>query len=70
MSDPWRDPIVSEIRRIREEYAARYQYNIEAICRAAHEKQATSGRKVVTLPPKPVLDGPGAAVAPRVEAGR
>ncbi len=57
MSEPWRDPIVSEVRRIREEYGARYQYNIEAICRAAREKQAESGRKVVTLPPKLATNG-------------
>jgi hypothetical protein len=66
MCRSWRDPVVTEIRRIREEYAARYAYDIEAICRAAREKQAKSGRKVVTLRPKPVTSG--ARAASRAEA--
>ena len=35
----WRDPIVEEVRRVREEYAARYHYDIKAICRAARESE-------------------------------
>ena len=41
----WRDPIIAEVRRIREEYAAQYNYDIKAICRAARERQKTSGHK-------------------------
>ena len=39
----WRDPIIAEVRRVREEYAAQYNYDIKAICRAARERQKTSG---------------------------
>ncbi len=50
----WRDPIVEEIRKNREEYAARFNYDIKAICRAAREHQEKSERKTVSLPPKRV----------------
>ena len=47
----WQDPIVAEIRRIREEYAARFNYEVKAICDAAREQQETSGREAVDLTP-------------------
>lgn len=50
----WKDPIVEEIRRIREEYAKRFNYNLDAIVRDIIEKQQKSGRKLVSLPPKRV----------------
>ena len=46
----WRDPIVAEIRRNRENYAARFNHDIKAICRAAREQQKTSGREIVSFP--------------------
>ena len=55
----WTDPIVAEVRRAREEYSARYQHDIKAICRAAREEQARSGRPVVSLKPKPVAEAMG-----------
>lgn len=49
------DLIVEEIHRIREKYAERFNGDRHAICEDLREKQAASGRKVVTLPPrKPV----------------
>lgn len=68
MGSPRRDPIVGEIRRIREEYAARYDYDIEAICHAARERQATSGRTVLTLRPKPAVNGAQTASAPEIQS--
>jgi hypothetical protein len=50
----WRDPIVEEIRKLREEYAARFNYDIKAICYEARKHQETSERKTVSLPPKRV----------------
>lgn len=50
----WRDPIVEEVRRNREAYAARFDHDIKAICRAAREQQKKSGHKIVTLSPRPV----------------
>ncbi len=48
----WRDPIVAEVRRNRQQYAARFNHDIKAICRAAREKQKKSGREIVSLPPR------------------
>jgi hypothetical protein len=70
MSARWRDRIVSETRRIREEYGGRFHYGIEAICRATCAERATSGRNVVTLPPKPAPNGAHAASVVEVESGR
>jgi hypothetical protein len=59
-----KDPVVEEIRRIRDEYARRFDYDIEAICRDLREQEATSGHEVVSLPPKRVTapgDGERAA---------
>ena len=46
------DPIVDEVRRVREEYAARFHYDLAAISKDLREKQEQSGRKVVHLPAK------------------
>ena len=48
----WTDPIVEEIRREREAYAARFNFDIEAICRDLQRQEQESGREIVTLPPK------------------
>jgi hypothetical protein len=57
----WRDPIVEQVRKVRQEYAARYNYDISAICRAARQRQKESGRKTVSRPAKPVTNGTTAA---------
>jgi len=50
----WHDPIVEEIRRIREEYAGRFGYDLQAIHRDLKQREQASGRKVVALTPRPV----------------
>lgn len=50
----WKDPVVEEVRAIRDEYASHFDYDIEAICRDLKEQEARGGREVVTLPPKRV----------------
>jgi len=47
-----RDPIVDEVRRVREEQAAKYGFEVKAILEAAKKRQRRSGRKVVSLAPK------------------
>jgi len=49
----WRDPIVEEIRPLRQQYAAQFNHDLKAICQDLRERQKKSGRKVVTLPPRP-----------------
>ena len=46
------DPIVAEVRKARDEYARRFNYDLDAICKDLQQKQAQSGRKVVSFPPK------------------
>jgi len=46
------DPIVADIRRLRDEYAQRFNYDLEAICRDLREQQQRSGRRVVKRRPK------------------
>ena len=54
----WKDPIVEEIRKIREEHAARFNHDLDAIYRDLKEQEKRNQRKVVTLPPKrPSLAG-------------
>jgi hypothetical protein len=43
------DPIVEEVRRIRDAYAVQFNYDIDAICRDLREREKKSGRKVVDL---------------------
>ena len=46
---PDSDPIVAEVRKIKDQLAARYHYDAEAMLRDAMRRQKRRGRKVVTL---------------------
>ena len=48
------DPILDEIHAIREEIARRHNYDLDAIVEALQKASAEAGRKVVTMPPRPV----------------
>ena len=48
----WEDPIVEEIRNVRDAHAAQYDYDLKAIYHALKQEEAASGRKFVKLPPK------------------
>ena len=50
------DPIVAEVRAIREEYAKQFNYDVRAICRDLKEQEKRGGRKMVSLPPKRLTD--------------
>jgi hypothetical protein len=47
-----KDYIVDEVRRVREEQAAKYAFDVKAILAAARKRQLRSGRKVVSLAQK------------------
>jgi hypothetical protein len=47
------DSVVAEVRRAREEIAKRFNYDLRAIIEDARNRQALSGRKVVSFPPRP-----------------
>jgi hypothetical protein len=65
------DPIVDEVRRIRDELAARFDYNLEAIYRhfkqREKEREEKTGRKFVSYPPHriepPPVPQPAAPIA-------
>ncbi len=48
----WKDEIVEEVRRIRDELSARFNYDLDAIVRDLQEKQRRSGRKIISLAKK------------------
>ncbi len=48
----WEDPIVKEVRDIRDRIAADHRYDIRAIGRYYQQKQARAARKLVTRQPR------------------
>ena len=51
----WIDPIVEELRKIREEHAAKFNFDLDAIYRYPKEQEKQSGRKMISSPPKPLV---------------
>jgi hypothetical protein len=45
----WHDPIVEEVRRIREQQAAELDYDLKAIFERARQRQKQSKRKTVSF---------------------
>ena len=53
------DPIVEEVRRYREQYAAQFHFDLAAMfddLRRGTEEAKRSGRTVIALPPRRALD--------------
>lgn len=48
----WQDPIVEEVRRIRDEHAKQFNYDLHAICEDFRRKQSSSGHTVVSRQPR------------------
>jgi len=51
-----RDPIVEEVRRIRDRFARSHGYDLHAIARALQRDEAKSAQRVVTLPARKLQD--------------
>jgi len=47
-----KDQIVEEIRKIREAHAAKFNYDLKAICTDLKKKEKECGHPVVSLPAK------------------
>ena len=47
-----RDPIVEEVRKAREEYAAKFNHDIDAIYKDIKRREAESTREFVSFPPR------------------
>lgn len=50
------DPIIEELHQFREEWAARFNYDIHAIVADLRRSQQEANRQVVNLPPRLVAD--------------
>ncbi len=55
------DPIIEEIRKFRDEYAARFNYDVKAMLADIKRRQKESGRKTVSRPPKRIATANGTA---------
>jgi hypothetical protein len=51
----WKDRIVEDVRKVREEHAAKFNYNLDAIYQDLKNQEKRSRRKVVSLPAKQVV---------------
>jgi hypothetical protein len=47
-----KDPIVEEVRRVREEQAAKYGFDIKKMFAALKRQEQKSGRKIILPPAK------------------
>ena len=46
------DPIVAEVRKIRDEHASRYDYDLQKIFASLKNEEKQSKRKLVSYPPR------------------
>jgi hypothetical protein len=49
------DTIVAEVRKAREEYARKFNFDLDAICADLRRKQKLAGGPVVSLPKRPAI---------------
>ena len=55
MPETLTDPIIDELRAVRDKHAARFNYDVEEIFRDIQAQQEASGREYVRLPPRRVV---------------
>ena len=48
----WNDPIVDEVRKVRNAHAQKFNYDLQAIVADLKKQQKASGKKFITLLPK------------------
>ncbi|MBW4686969.1 MAG: hypothetical protein KME40_18140 [Komarekiella atlantica HA4396-MV6] len=46
----WKDEVLEEIYKIREEHAKSFNYDLQAICDDLRQKQAASKRQIISVP--------------------
>ena len=68
------DPIVDEVRRVRDEHAAKFNYDLDAIFQDIKEQEKKSGLKFVSFPPRRAVPNqtlqPTGTAAPIAESSR
>ena len=55
MRETQTDPIIDELRAVRDQHAARFNYDVEETFRDIQAQQEASGRKYIRLPPRRVV---------------
>ena len=50
----WTDEIIDEVRRVRDEHAEKFNYDIAPICADMRQQQAASKRRIVAVTEKEV----------------
>lgn len=53
----WKDPIVEEVRKAREEYAARFNHDLRAMAIDLRRREKEGGRQIITLQPQAAKEG-------------
>ncbi len=48
----WKDTIVEDVRKVREEHAAKFNFNLDAIYLDLKKQEKKSGRKILSLAKK------------------
>lgn len=48
----WKDPVVEEVRKVRQQHAKRFNYDLRAIMDDLRKQQEQSGRKYVQFEPR------------------
>lgn len=52
------DPIVEEVRDVRQRHAKRFNYDLRKIAADLKEREKRAGRRIVSFPPKPKSGSP------------
>jgi len=47
-----KDPIVEEVQKLRQAHAAKFNFDLHAICEDLRQKEKACGHPLVSLPPK------------------
>jgi hypothetical protein len=71
MGEVWRNPIVAEVRKVREALFAESNYDIHEFCRRLADRQASSGHPIVKRGSTFLDESTGEAdvPSPRAKAG-
>jgi hypothetical protein len=56
----WSDPIVEEVRRVRQEYAKQFNYDLRAIAADLRRQEQEHPERLVSFPPKSPRETKGA----------
>ena len=57
----WKDPIVEETRKLREQYASQHNHNIDTIFEDIKQRQGKSKKRLVSFPPRKPIKTANAA---------